>query len=223
MAQNEPGQDTTTGRRLLQVGAAAPVLFVVAVVVAGLFEPGYSHTSQFVSELGAVGAAHPKLFSFGGLFLPGLLTVVFAFGMYLLVRPNRWLVASSLLAALAGFGRMTAPLFPCDPGCVVDDMSFAATMHALFGFTALASGTFAPLMMAMGLRTQRRTRLFSFSVGLGGWPLVLVFFMFGVGKALGFVGVIQRLILAAFYIWVVAVALSVDVLEGQPSGVERPA
>jgi hypothetical protein len=192
-------------------------------VVAGLFEPGYSHTSQFVSELGAVGAAHPKLFSFGGLFLPGLLTVVFAFGLYLLVRPNRWLVASSLLAALAGFGRMTAPLFPCDAGCVVEDMSFSATMHALFGFMALTSGAFAPLVMAMGLRTQPRSRLFSLSVGLGGWPLMLVFFMFGLGKALGFVGVVQRIILAVFYCWVVAVALNADALKGKAPDVERVA
>jgi hypothetical protein len=176
-----------------------------------------------VSELGAVGAAHPKFFSFGGLFLPGLLTVVFAFGMYLLGRPNRWLVASSILAALAGFGRMTAPVFPCDAGCVVEDMSFHATMHALFGFMALTGGAFAPLMMAMGLRRKRRGPLFSLSVGLGGWPLLLVFFMFGLGKTLGFVGVIQRLILAAFYIWVVAVALNGDALKGQPTDVERTA
>jgi hypothetical protein len=176
-----------------------------------------------VSELGAVGATHPKLFSYGGLFLPGLLTVVFAFGMYLLVRPNRWLVASSLLVALAGFGRMTAPIFPCDAGCVVDDMSFSATMHALFGFIALTSGTFAPLILAMGLRRQRRTRLFSLSVGLGGWPLVLVLVMFGFGKALSFVGVIQRLILAAFYLWMVVVVLNVDALKGQPTDVEETA
>lgn len=219
MPPTDSGSDTTKGRRLLQVGIAAPVVFVVVVLVAGQLEPGYSHASQFVSELGAIGATHRKLFSYGGLFLPGLLTVAFALGMYLLVRPRPWLVASSLLAALAGFGRMTGPFFPCDAGCAIDDMSFSAIVHSLVGFVALVSGALAPLVLAIGLKGQRRSRLWWWSAGLGGWPLVLVFVMFGFAKTLSFVGVIQRIVLAAFYIWVVAVALNADALQGQPADV----
>ena len=46
--------------RALAVGAiAAQVVFVVAWIVAGALEPGYSHARQRVSELGASTAAHP--------------------------------------------------------------------------------------------------------------------------------------------------------------------
>jgi hypothetical membrane protein len=217
MLQTNPGTDTTKGRGLLRAGIAAPVVFAVAVVVAGHFEPGYSHTSQFVSELGAVGAAHPKLFAFGALFVPGLLTVAFALGMYLLVRPHPWLVASSVLAALAGLGRLAGPFFPCDAGCAIHDMSFTAMVHSVAGFLSLTSGTLAPLALAIGLKRRPRSRLWWWSAALGGWPLVLVFVMFGFAETLSFVGVIQRIILAAFYTWVVAVALDTDALRASPA------
>ena len=220
MVETNPRHDTTEGRGLLLAGLAAPIVLAVAVVVAGRFEPGYSHISQFVSELGAVGASNRIVFSYGGLFLSGLLTVLFALGMYLLVKPSQSFVASSLLAALAGFGRLVAGVFPCDAGCVIENMSFLATLHALAGFAALSSGAFAPLLLAMGLRRRRQSQLFWLSVGLGGASLVLVFIMFGFGKGLPYVGVIQRLILAAFYTWVVAVALKVDELRGPTTDVD---
>lgn len=223
MVQNNAGNNTHEGRRLLFAGLAAPVVLAVAVVAAGRFEPGYSHISQFVSELGAVGASHRKVFSYGGLFVSGLLTVVFALGMYLMVRPCPSFVGSSLLAALAGFGRLVAGVFPCDAGCAMEDMSFPATLHALAGFIALTSGAFAPLMLALGLRRRRHSPLFSLSVGLGSASLVLVFILFGIGKGLPYVGVVQRLILAAFYTWVVAVVLKIDAIRGPATYVEKPA
>lgn len=215
--QPERSMELVKPRRLLEIGIAAPVVFAVVVLVTGRFEPGYSHVSQFVSELGAIGAAHPKLFSYGALFVPGLLTVAFALGLYLLVRPRPWLVASSILAALAGLGRLTGPFFPCDAGCAVHDMSFKAIVHSVAGFMALAGGALAPLAMAIGLRGQPRSRLWWWSAGLGGWPLVLVLVMFGFAETLSSVGVIQRIVLAAFYTWVVAVALNPDALQGRPN------
>jgi hypothetical protein len=68
MEQTEQTYRPTTdsdGRGLLLAGFVAPVVLTVAVVLAGRFEPDYSHVSQFVSELGAVGASHQKSFSYG--------------------------------------------------------------------------------------------------------------------------------------------------------------
>jgi hypothetical membrane protein len=185
----------------------------VAIAVAGQFEPGYSHVSQFVSELGAFGASHQRVFNYGGLFSSGLLTVLFALGMYTRVKPRTWFIASSLLVAFAGFGRLVAGVFPCDAGCDMEDMSIPATIHALAGFVALTSGAFAPLLLATGLRRQRQSPLFPLSVGLGSACLILVIILFGLGRGLPYVGVLQRLILAAFYGWVVVVALKIDVLQ----------
>jgi len=200
-------------RGLLLAGIAAPVVLTVAVVLAGYYEPDYSHVSQYVSELGAVGASHQRAFNYGGLFLSGLLTVLFAVGLCSRVKPRVLLVASSLLAALAGVGRLVAGLFPCDAGCVMEDMSMPATIHASAAFVSLLSGAFAPVLLAFGLRRFRQSILFRVSVGLGSASLVLVVFFFGFGKGLPYIGVIQRLILTAFYAWVAAVAIRIDSLQ----------
>jgi hypothetical membrane protein len=203
----------TGNRALLLAGLAAPVVLIVAGVVAGDFEPGYSHVSQFVSELGAAGAAHQKVFNYAGLLATGLLTVLFALGMYLRVKPGGWFVTSSLLVGVAGFGRLVAGVFPCDAGCVIENMSNTATVHAFAGFVALTSGAVAPLSLAMGLRKRGKSQLLTLSVGLGSASLILIAVLFGLGKGIPYVGVIQRLALAAFYGWIVAVALKIEALQ----------
>jgi hypothetical membrane protein len=205
--------DAPKGRGLLYAGLAAPVVLTVAIVLAGRFETGYSHISQFVSELGAVGASHQKSFNYGGLFLSGLLTFLFALGLYVRVKPRALFVTSSVLVALAGFGRLVAGIFPCDAGCVMEDMSISAAIHASAGFVALTSGAFAPLFLAVGLKGHRQTQLFRLSVGLGSASVVLVIILFGFGKGHPYTGAIQRLILAALYVWVVAVALGITALQ----------
>ena len=207
-----PLDDTSESRGLLLAGIAAPVVLTVAIVLAGYYEPDYSHVSQYVSELGAVGASHQRAFNSGGLFLSGVLTVLFALGLYLRVKPHTSLVATSVLAALAGVGRLVAGLFPCDAGCNMEEMSLPATVHSLAAFIGLLSGALAPIFLAIGLRRSRQNILFRLSAGLGSASLVLAVIFFGFGKGLPYIGVIQRLILAAFYAWVVAVALRIDAL-----------
>lgn len=205
-----PPDDASESRRLLLAGIAAPIVLTVAVVMAGHFEPDYSHVSRFVSELGAVGASHQKAFNYGGLSVAGLLTVLFSLGLYLRVKPRAPLVASSVLVALAGFGRLVAGLSPCDAGCVMEDMSTLATIHASAAFISLMSGAFAPVLLAIGLRGYRQNVLFRLSVGLGFASLMLVVLFFGFGKELPYIGVIQRLTLATLYTWIVAVVLTID-------------
>jgi hypothetical membrane protein len=211
--QANPLNDMAESRGLLLAGIAAPVVLTVAIVLAGYYEPDYSHVSQYVSELGAVGASHQRAFNYGGLFLSGLLTVLFALGLYLRVKPRALLVAISVLAALAGVGRLVAGLFPCDAGCNMEEMSIPATIHASAAFIGVMSGVFAPILLAIGLRRCRQNILFRLSAGLGSASLVLAVFFFGFGKGLPYIGVIQRLILAAFYVWVIAVALTIDALQ----------
>ena len=198
------------GRGLLVAGFAAPLVLTVAIVLAGHFEPGYSHVSQYVSELGAAGASHQKSFNYGGLFLSGVLTFLFALGLYVRVKPRASLIASSVLVAAAGLGRLVAGLFPCDAGCVMENMSVPAAIHTIAGFIALTCGAFAPLFLAVGSKGERKSELFWPSVGLGFTSVALVVVLFVFGKELPYVGLIQRLVLVAFYVWVVAVAFRIN-------------
>lgn len=204
---------TTRGRVLLLAGIAAAVVLAVAIAWAGSLEPDYSHMAQFVSELGALGATHQEVFNYGGLVLAGLLTVVFSVGLHLRREPGRWFIASTALVALAGVGRVVAGLFPCDPGCNMEDMSVSARIHALAGFVALVSGALAPLLLAIGLRKRRESALFGLSLALGLASVVLVVLLFGLGPGATFIGAIQRLVLAAFYGWVAVVAVECGALQ----------
>ena len=67
---------------LLVTGIASPLILGLAVFVGGWQYPGYSHVSQFISELGATGAPSPSILNFGGLIPAGALTVAFALAMY---------------------------------------------------------------------------------------------------------------------------------------------
>ena len=197
------------GHGILLAGILAPVLLVSAIVWAGYMETEYSHASQFVSELGAVGAEHPWILNYLGLVPSGFLTVVFSVGVYSRLKPGSWFFISCVLVALAGIGRLLAGVYPCDVGCSLEDMSTSARVHALAGFVALVSGALAPMAFAAGYRQHDGNLLVRVSAGLGAVSVVAVAFLFGFGPGTVYIGATQRLILAAFYGWTVFLAIEI--------------
>jgi hypothetical protein len=177
----------------------------LAVLVAGSLHPGYSHASQFISELGATGAPYRAVMNFGGIIPAGVLTVAFALAMYWNFGPGFSLAVSSALAAVAGLGRLTAGIFPCDPGCSMVEMSRPAQIHMLGGFVSFTCGILAPLVFAFAIRSVRpRLSVLSLVLGLGALVALVAGMQQGQGSP--FVGVFQRLHLAFFYGWVTVVA-----------------
>jgi hypothetical protein len=75
------------------------------------------------------------------------------------------------------------------------------------------AGSFAALAMAVGLRRIPERPLFRISLGLGALSFGLAVALFGLGKDAAFIGVIQRLYLALFFAWIIAVGLGIDSLE----------
>lgn len=59
-------------RILLGCGAAASVLYFATLIGASLTWPGYSHVTQYASELGSADASYPAIFNFGILATGGL-------------------------------------------------------------------------------------------------------------------------------------------------------
>jgi Protein of unknown function (DUF998) len=82
----------------LLCGMLAPVVYVGAVIMGGVLRPGYSHISQFVSELIEAGAPNKSLLD--PLFaLYNLLTIAFGIGLFTSVRAmskNKGKVSGSL-------------------------------------------------------------------------------------------------------------------------------
>ena len=139
--------------------------------------------------------------------------MLFSIGLHRRVSPSGWLVASSILAGVAGVGRIVAGLAPCDAGCLMDQMSVTARIHAGAGFVSIMAGSFAALAMAVGLRRVPESPLARISLGLGALSFGLAVALFGFGKEAAFIGVIQRLYLALFFAWIIAVGLGIDALE----------
>jgi hypothetical protein len=68
---------------------------ILLIVLGGAAFPGYSHTSQFISELGATGAPHEKLVRFAGFLPAGVLLCLFVIGAFK-VLPRSHLTALGL-------------------------------------------------------------------------------------------------------------------------------
>jgi hypothetical membrane protein len=196
-------------------GILAPALLLAAIVWAGFVETEYSHTAQFVSELGASGAEHQWILNYVGLVPSGLLTVAFSVGMYVRLRPGCWLATSCALVALAGIGRLLAGIFPCDAGCSLEGMSMSARIHALAGSVALVSGAMAPIALAFGYRRRNDNLPLQVSAGMGSVSVVAIVLLFGLGPGTAHIGTIQRFILAAFYGWIVFLAIEIGALKRQ--------
>ena len=52
-------------------GVAVPFIYYGNVAISGLFYPGYSHLTQYVSELGGPDAARPEIFNVTTVVLAG--------------------------------------------------------------------------------------------------------------------------------------------------------
>jgi glucan biosynthesis protein C len=100
---------------LLRFAIAVPVIYFGTLLVAPWFYPGYSHATQYASELGSANARWPAIFNIG-IFTAGLACVAGAVGLFRGLRRNGGgKTLASLLAscvALWGIGFLFGALFP---------------------------------------------------------------------------------------------------------------
>jgi len=207
MNQDNLFNPTTLDRVLGVSGIIAPLILLFAILIAGLLYPGYSHLTQPISALGAKEATSRHVLNFGGLIPVGTLTFIFAIGMFRSFRNGKVLRISAVLVAVAGLGRLSAGIFPCDPGCL-QFVTVTARLHAVAGITSLSAGAIAPLVMAFGTRSRQPRGYFYLSLGLGLATLIIL------ATALlqlwtPYNGLAQRLLLIFTYAWIIAIAVGI--------------
>jgi hypothetical membrane protein len=196
-------------------GAIVPMIDVAMIVMLGKLDPDYSHTRQFISELGETGrplAAIANLWfvlvsiQFGG----------FAIALLKGTPPSR---ASTIGAIL--FGAWTATgiiggFFPCDSGCAGD--TFSGVIHVILGEIGAICLLPVPALIWLGLRGDprwKRHRWFTLAVQV----LALVSFLllgaiyFGISPLDRLlepaVGLIQRFSLGVYYAWTTVIGLKI--------------
>ncbi len=118
-----------TANLLTITSVASLGVMILIVVVAGALTPDYSHVSQFVSELGATGAAYEWLVRLAGFLPAGLLLLAFC-ALALRVLPRSPAVIAGLLGlAIYALGYLVAAAFPCDLGCSPAQPSTSQLIH----------------------------------------------------------------------------------------------
>jgi len=199
-------------RWLLRLGVVAPVLYFGAVIVGSLFYPGYSHVTQYASELGSASAARPEIFN-DGIIAAGVCAVLAGLGFALTLRAlsKGWIFSSlaGLSISLWGASMIMGGMFPMPDA-----------RHSGFGLGMAIQA--APLLVFLALAgraqmTGLKTFLLLVLIASG----ALFAIMMGVGGLVhrADVGMWQRAYAVSSIPWIAVAALCLD----QAMGRRRPA
>jgi hypothetical membrane protein len=191
-------------RILAAAGIAAPLLWAGAVIYCGAARPGYSHVTQFMSELAERGSSTESVMRIAGFYLPGLLVVMFA--LHLLSRSAGWPVAALLI--IHGVGRVTAGMFPCDPGCPAPGASVSQAVHNAAAMVNGLSVPAAAFVCSVRLWKIGRSRFAAYSLVSAIVGTVFLVLMVMNLTTRSHVGVFQRLSFGTMNLWLAVFALS---------------
>ncbi len=125
-------------------------------VVFGALTPGYSAVSQFISELGAIGAPYGEVVSLGTFLPAGVLFVLTCLALTSRVPPTRAVRLGLALVSLIGISWIVAAFAPCDAGCPAEGSPRQA-LHNLSGLLAYSGGGIGFLVVAAALRKAGAT------------------------------------------------------------------
>jgi Protein of unknown function (DUF998) len=211
----ESGRLALAGTLLLGCGILSSLLYAGTDVLAGLLYDGYSFKSQAVSELSASGVSTRPLIV--GLFTPyNALMMAFGVGVWMASsRRPAGRVTGALLIGSAVVGEVTLLSFPMDQRGAEETLR--GSLHP--PLTAVMS-LFIVLAMASGATLAGRRFRF-YSIGT-----ILTLLVFGAlagldaprleaGEATPWLGVIERINIYAYLLWVAALAISLLRRQGQ--------
>ena len=181
-------------------------ILLIAAVAGGLATPGYDHARQYISELGAAGAATGPAVS-AAFVVSGALQAVFWLLCIRLLPGSRLVAAGFALSALNGLGLLAGGVFPCDAGCSLSDPSLSAILHDVLGGMGYLCGVAGIVLVAMAWRSVPERRRLSGLALLCGMPGVMLIWLIHPGFEL--FGLAQRGLELAIAVWTLAIAFAV--------------
>ncbi len=181
-------------------------ILLIAAVAGGLATPGYDHARQYISELGASGAATGPAVS-AAFVVSGALQAVFWLLCIRLLPGSRLVAAGFALSALNGLGLLAGGVFPCDAGCSLSDPSLSAILHDVLGGMGYLCGVAGIVLVAMAWRSVPERRRLSGLALLCGMPGVMLIWLIHPGFEL--FGLAQRGLELAIAVWTLAIAFAI--------------
>ncbi len=166
----------TLSRRLTALLPIASAIWLAAsVLIAGALRPGYSHSAQFMSELGATGTSGAWAMNGFGFIPAELLLLAFLCLAAAAMRRRGLALAGLSVLAVYALGLIIGALAPCDTDCRPVDPSATHRIHMLAGAVAYLSGLtgIALLAVAVGRLGARRLMIAGIACGAVGLALFL--------------------------------------------------
>ena len=188
-------------------GVLAPLLWASLIVLCGALRPGYSHFTQYISELGERGSSTELLMRYGAFVPTGLMHIAFAATLATAFRSSRLGVLAAILLGLNGLARIGAGFFPCDVGCG-ETGSLGQRMHSLsaaVGFLALVVS--AVLWGVVFTRTNKLKNLAAYSAASGVLGLAFLLLMLWSAEHGTARGLFERLSSGVLSLWILVFAL----------------
>ena len=188
-------------------GVLAPLLWASAIVFCGTLRPGFSHFTQYISELGERGSSTELLMRYGAFVATGLMHVAFAAALATAFKSSRPGVIAAVLIGLNGLARIAAGFFPCEVACE-ETGSLGQRMHSFsagVGFVALVVSAIVWSVVFRRTRDLRALAAYSaISGALGLGFLVLMDWSAEQGTARG---LFERLSSGVLSLWILVFAL----------------
>jgi len=195
------------GRAGLACGIVAPLWWGAMIAYCASRFPGYEHTTDFISELAARAAPTELLMRNLGFFLTGGLYVLFALTAGWRLRSEWRVLPGVLLIALAGFARIGAGVFACEPGCDPTILSSAQDWHYRYASAGYALMMVAAVTVGFALRQRRGMEyLLACGIGVAMWSAVFLFLM---ETSTAWPGLFQRFASGLLSLWMVLFAVTV--------------
>ncbi len=186
-------------------------------VVGGLAQgPGYSWSSQEISDLGALTAQHSWVWNLADS-LSGLLILIFSAGLFSIVRSNRAGRIGAGLIAVVGIGsvldgilREDCPLSTSDACQRLQDspgLSWHHQAHDVESVIVVSAMIAAPFVLGKAFRSIDRLQLHRTSMATGALLVVATIayvLLYGDPGA----GIAQRLLALTFVAWIAVLSIT---------------
>lgn len=189
---------------VLATASLGTIAILLLTLIAGAAFPGYSHSSQFISELGAQGAPHAKWVNFAGFLPAGVLICAFAIFAWMASPRSVGASLGFFGIALFGFGYFVAAFFPCEAGCRPSEPSPTQVIHNVLGLAGYVTAPFVLVLLGWKARGWAGGGFLSAAgfvcAGFSLAGLVLL------SPEFPYVGLAQRLLEASVLFWVMACA-----------------
>ncbi len=193
---------------LLYCGMAAPVIYVVTVIVGAAVRNDYSHIVNAISELISNGAPNKAILDV--IFnLYNVLLLAFAIGGFI-VSKNAGRLCRVAMGIFIGIQILSFSwgFFPMDP--IGSETTFAGTMHNVFGGVVALGTILMPLLMGLGLRHSKDFHGYA----IYSWVSSAIIFASGLtgvilgGQGFLVFGIFERITIVTYEIWLFVTALN---------------